>query len=438
MKLRLHILLIISALFSTLIVSAQQRCFTYQHMLDQVRDNPAFAKKMLESEASFDTYISKRNPPGQNFRTTPLNIPVIVHVVYNTSSEKISRAQVESQIAVLNEDFNAQNSDYNGYDAGYTSVKGDPNINFCLVQVRWVKTKKKSFSTNDAVKFTSNGGDDVVDPTKYLNIWVCNIGQGILGYAQFPNGPASTDGVVIHYRACGRGSSYNLYSAYNLGRTATHEIGHWLGLRHIWGDATCGNDQVGDTPLHNTANYGCPGEGHRSTCTGTPLEMWMNYMDYTDDRCMYLFSDGQAARMDYYLENSARLISIANSQDCTVIPDYDGGGSSGGGGGGKPGGGGPPGGGGGNPHGKLLPGEVLVYPTLNNGAFNLLINAVEDGMAQIRVYNQAGAMVFRQEFGVSAGENTKTMNLGKLSNGVYILQFRQKELRQTQKLVIQQ
>ncbi|WP_246186411.1 M43 family zinc metalloprotease [Phnomibacter ginsenosidimutans] len=93
------------------------------------------------------------------------------------------------------------------------------------------------------------------------------------------------------------GTTGTAAAPFNLGRTATHEVGHWANLRHIWGDATCGNDQVGDTPPHNTANYGCPAQGHKSTCTGTPNELWMNYMDYTDDRCMYMFSTGQKDRM---------------------------------------------------------------------------------------------------------------------------------------------
>ncbi|WP_226999002.1 M43 family zinc metalloprotease [Flavisolibacter tropicus] len=121
-----------------------------------------------------------------------------------------------------------------------------------------------------------------------------------MGYAQFPGGNPATDGVVILYSSVGSrkkvaGGTY--VTNYDLGRTATHEIGHWMNLRHIWGDAACGNDFVGDTPLHNAANTGCPSADHRSTCTGTPLEMWMNYMDYTYDACMYMFSNGQKDRM---------------------------------------------------------------------------------------------------------------------------------------------
>ncbi|MDQ6610555.1 MAG: M43 family zinc metalloprotease, partial [Bacteroidota bacterium] len=96
----------------------------------------------------------------------------------------------------------------------------------------------------------------------------------------------------------GTSASYSLYAAYNKGRSATHEIGHWFNLRHIWGDAHCGNDMVSDTPPHDDANYGCPSNTHKSRCSGKPLEQWMNYMDYTDDACMYMFSAGQKTRMD--------------------------------------------------------------------------------------------------------------------------------------------
>ena len=128
-----------------------------------------------------------------------------------------------------------------------------------------------------------------------MNMWVCNLAGGYLGYAQFPGGSSATDGVVIDDNAFGTTGSATV--PFDKGRTATHEVGHWMNLRHIWGDATCGNDQVEDTPLHNTYNFGCPAAGHTSACTGNPVEMTMNYMDYTDDACMYMFSGGQRTRM---------------------------------------------------------------------------------------------------------------------------------------------
>lgn len=146
------------------------------------------------------------------------------------------------------------------------------------------------------MKLSRNGGIDATNPTENLNIWVVNyLSQGkYLGFAQFPGGDPATDGVVIGHNFFGRTGVVS--APYNLGRTATHEVGHWMNLRHIWGDANCGNDEVADTPLHNAYNFGCPVYPHYSTCAGTPVEMTMNYMDYTDDACMFMFTEGQKGR----------------------------------------------------------------------------------------------------------------------------------------------
>jgi hypothetical protein len=223
-----------------------------------------------------------------------IEIPVVVNVLYKTAAQNISLTQIQSQIDVLNKDFNATNSDFNQVPALFSGVKANVGISFVLQSVVRKSTTTTSWSTNNAMKKAPKGIAPTT-PDTVLNIWCCNMGGGILGYAQFPGGASSTDGVVIDDNAFGTNGT----AAYpfNLGRTATHEVGHWMNLRHIWGDATCGNDQVADTPLHNTANYGAPGYPHYSTCTGTPVEMTMNYMDYTDDRAMYMFSNDQKSRM---------------------------------------------------------------------------------------------------------------------------------------------
>lgn len=145
------------------------------------------------------------------------------------------------------------------------------------------------------MKKTKHGGINPTSPTTKLNMWVCTIGGGILGYAQFPGGSTATDGVVIDSRYLG--TTGRATYPFNLGRTATHEVGHWMNLRHIWGDASCGNDLVTDTPVHKTANYGVPTYPYASTCLPAHNEMTMNYMDYTDDRGMYMFTNGQKSRM---------------------------------------------------------------------------------------------------------------------------------------------
>lgn len=275
-------------------VVTSRHCAAYEVLQQQLIEDPSLQQKMDEIEAFTNRFIS--NPQTNTLQTDgSMLIPVVVNVLYRTAAENISAAQIQSQIDVLNEDFAATNADYN-LTSTYNSVKsGDTKIHYVLDQVVRKQTNKQSWSTNDAMKKNNRGGISPTSPTTKLNLWVCNLGGGILGYAQFPGGSSATDGVVCDNNAFGRVGT--AAAPFNKGRTATHEIGHWLNLRHIWGDATCGNDQVGDTPLHNAANFGCPAAGHKSTCTGTPVEMTMNYMDYTDDACMYMFSAGQKTRM---------------------------------------------------------------------------------------------------------------------------------------------
>jgi hypothetical protein len=271
--------------------AAHRGCASHEVLERQLKENPALAVKMAEIE----NFTEKAIAEGRIVNGV-MEIPVVVNVLYRTSAENISLSQIQSQIDVLNKDFNALNSDYNTANNPYSSVRANVGIKFVLDQVIRKSTTKSSWGTNDAMKKTAGGGMAAVSPTTKLNLWVCTIGGGILGYAQFPGGSSSTDGVVIDSKYLG--TSGTATYPFNLGRTATHEVGHWMNLRHIWGDTTCGNDQVSDTPVHNTANYGVPAVGHRSTCSGAPLEMYMNYMDYTDDRGMYMFSNGQKTRMN--------------------------------------------------------------------------------------------------------------------------------------------
>jgi Pregnancy-associated plasma protein-A len=265
-------------------------CASYEVLEQQLRANPELAVKMNQIDAFTERAISEgRLVNGK------IEIPVVVNVLYRTIAENISLAQIQSQIDVLNQDFNATNTDYNLVPALFSGVKANVGISFVLDQVIRKSTTKTSWGTADAMKKTNRGGLAPTSPTTKLNLWCCTIGGGILGYAQFPGGSSATDGVVIDSKYFGLSGTANY--PYNLGRTATHEVGHWMNLRHIWGDATCGSDLVADTPTHNAANYGVPTYPHYSTCSGTPVEMTMNYMDYTDDRGMYMFSLGQKSRM---------------------------------------------------------------------------------------------------------------------------------------------
>jgi hypothetical protein len=274
-----------------------RECGAHEVLQLKLQEDPGLGERMNQIERFTQEYL--RNPEAFRLVGDVLEVPVHVNVLYKTSAENVSLAQIQSQIDVLNQDFAATNGDYNNTPSVFQAVRsGDIKIKFIwtTADVSRQATRKKSWNLNDDMKRSSRGGINPTNPTTTLNIWVCNLQGGYLGYAQFPGGSSSTDGVVIDNNAFGKGS-YPLYTQFNLGRTATHEVGHYFNLRHIWGDQTCGNDQVGDTPTHNTSNGGCPSFPHYSTCSGTPIEMTMNYMDYTDDACMYMFTAGQAGRM---------------------------------------------------------------------------------------------------------------------------------------------
>lgn len=270
-----------------------RNCASQEVLEAQIKADPELEQRMSNFEKIIENNI--KNNASARLVNGVIEIPVVVNVLYKSTAQNISTTQIQSQIDVLNEDFNATNADSYKVPSNFQNVKANVGIRFVLDKVVRKKTSKSSWSTNDAMKKSSSGGISATTPTTKLNIWVCNLSGGVLGYAQFPGGASSTDGVVILSTAFGRVGTAS--APFNKGRTATHEVGHWLNLRHIWGDATCGSDLVSDTPTHNTANYGCPAASHKSTCSGTPLEMWMNFMDYTDDSCMYMFSNGQKSRV---------------------------------------------------------------------------------------------------------------------------------------------
>ena len=273
--------------------AATHRLCASQDVLEaQLAADPTLAIRMNQIEAFTQKKIS-----SNNFRLVngKIVIPVVVNVLYKTAEENISDAQIQSQIAVLNKDFTATNPDFASVPAEWSGVKANIDITFELIKINRKATTKTSWGTRDTMKKTKQGGLDPTTPTTTLNLWACTIGGGILGYAQFPGGVDATDGVVIDSKYFGLSSAASY--PYNLGRTGTHEVGHWMNLRHIWGDASCGNDLVADTPVANTSNFGVPTYPYVSTCLPAHNEMTMNYMDYTDDRGMYMFTNGQKARI---------------------------------------------------------------------------------------------------------------------------------------------
>lgn len=259
-------------------------------------------------------------------------IPVVVHVLYSSAETNISEAQIQSQIDVLNKDFRKLNNDISTVLASFQSIAHDAEIQFCLASIdpegqvtsgiTRTPTSVTSFPLNDNMKKSSTGGMDAWDPSAYLNLWVVpGLDDNVLGFAQFPGGQAWSDGVVIADQFFGTEGTVNMNGSFNKGRTATHEIGHYLGLRHIWGDSNCGNDQVDDTPTQQESSTGCPLSSN--TCDGK-LDNVQNYMDYSDDDCMVMFTTGQAERMWGVLNSSrsglknAAITKCANDNPPTV------------------------------------------------------------------------------------------------------------------------
>ncbi|MET0271492.1 MAG: zinc metalloprotease [Phenylobacterium sp.] len=240
-------------------------------------------------------------------RLTAVTVPVVVHVVYRDPAHNITDAQVHSQLAVLNADYSATNTDRPKVPPVWSSLVGDAKIVFKLARtdpdggattgITRQQTTVAEFGQDDGVKFRTSGGTDAWNTSLYLNIWVCNLGGGLLGYAQFPGGPSATDGVVILNTAFGTVGIAS--TPFHLGRTTTHEVGHFLNLRHIWGDTEdcSGTDHVPDTPRAQHPNYESPTFPHVSCNNGPNGDMFMNYMDYVNDPAMFMFTAGQVARM---------------------------------------------------------------------------------------------------------------------------------------------
>ncbi|MGB3019547.1 MAG: M43 family zinc metalloprotease [Ignavibacteria bacterium] len=304
-------------------IPQSRNCSTMEVLDRLMKEDPDYQERLNQIELQVQDYL-KSNPERDNLI---INIPVVVHVVYRTTAQNISTSQIQSQINVLNADFRKLNSDVSGVPQAFAGLATDCQINFCLATrdpngavttgITRTKTTKTSFSTNDYVKKTSRGGKDPWPASSYLNIWVCNLSGGVLGYAQFPGGSATTDGVVIGYKYFGTTGAATY--PFNLGRTATHEVGHWLNLRHIWGDdgtGCTGSDLVSDTPNQGGYNFGCPSFPKVSCSNGPNGDLFMNYMDYTDDRCMFMFTTGQSGRMNATI--SGTRASLLSSSGCAA------------------------------------------------------------------------------------------------------------------------
>ncbi|WP_214403549.1 zinc metalloprotease [Pseudonocardia lacus] len=275
-----------------------------------LRTVPGYAEARSRSENG--AWVARRR--GVARQVSVVRIPVVVHVVHRTAQENISDEQVRSQIEVLNRDFRRRNPDVDQVPEVFADLVADARIEFDLATtdpdgeptegVTRTRTSASSFADDDRIKSAAAGGADAWPSDRYLNLWVGRLSGGLLGYAQFPGGPPETDGVVITFTAFG--TLGTAAEPFDQGRTATHEIGHWLNLRHIWGDdgtGCSGSDFVDDTPNQGGENTGRPTFPSVSCDNGPHGDLYMNYMDYVDDVAMFMFTSGQAQRMRACLDN---------------------------------------------------------------------------------------------------------------------------------------
>ena len=298
----------------------------YDVLLDYYQDaqNPCESNTIdMTMRVTLISTGGSQNPPD-------LTIPVVGHDFYNDpNTEKISDAQIFSQIQVLNADYRRLNADFSIVPGAFSGIAADMKIEFCMASrtpsgsatngITRTQTSVLEFTGDNAVKSSATGGKDPWNPQNYLNFWVCNLGGGLLGYAQFPADLATspeTDGVVIGYKYFGN-TGPAVAPPYNLGRTATHEVGHWLNLRHIWGDASCGDDFVNDTPTQEDHNYQCPNFPHITCSNGPNGDMFMDYMDYVNDNCMAMFSEGQKVRVQATIAGARS--GLSSSLGCQVV-----------------------------------------------------------------------------------------------------------------------
>lgn len=360
-------------------------------------------------------------------------IPVVVHVVYSTPTQDIDEEFINSQIEVLNEDYRRLNDDADETPAAFEGVAADAQIEFCLAQqdpdgvlssgIVRVETDINSWSLfvtpatenyADNVKFTNKGGDDAWPKADYLNIWVCNLTGGVLGYATPPGGASAKDGVVIGYKYFGNGSPGGVY---NKGRTATHEVGHWLGLNHIWGDddfaaePQCGgSDGIADTPNQEDATYGAPSWPLLDDCSpSSPGIQFMNYMDYVDDGSMNMFSEDQVADMRNVLEDDR--VTILSSPGC--IP-------------------------GGVDVNEVLKSQLIqlsIYPNPSNGEFVFEMKNFVHNDLTIEVYNLTGQLIDKIQI-VNNGDQHIVFDASALSAGDYLVKASDGEFYLTQKITV--
>ena len=402
---------------------SQQQCNSPEYRMELFKRSPGINARVSAIEAFTKDYLARKNQVSDSLVTDNIpdviTIPVVVHVLYNSSSQNISDDQVRSQIDVLNKDYRRQNTDTSKTPDIFKPVAADCGFHFVLAVVDPAGnattgiihkfTNVQGFNIDDHIKSSAAGGDDAWDCNTYLNIWVGNMVSGILGYSSVPGGPKETDGVVVYYQAFG--TSGTAVAPFNKGRTTTHEIGHWLNLIHTWGDADCGDDHVADTPPQRAANRGCPG-AIVITCGSGPFgDMFMNYMDFTDDACMNMFTKGQRERMRALFSPGGVRNPLLSSVAINSIPQS------------------------GPAQSALSPDQgnsvFHIYPNPSSGIIYVENSSLSHTISTVEIFNEMGQKVM--SFRVNPG--IQQLNISFLRSGVYYIKSDDPKNAKTTKLI---
>lgn len=288
---------------------AQMGCGSFDYQQKALKANPALRVVMQKVEGFIQQHKTE-GLLGKGEHLPLVTIPVVVHILYNSPAENITDQEVYNQIDILNQHFRRLHADTSKTPERFKALAADCDIEFKLAisdpgrrattGIIRKYTPVTKWNSDDLMKSSAQAGDDAWDANNYFNIWVCNLNR-VQGYSSVLGGPLDKDGVVM---------SYNVFR-YN--KVLVHETGHWLGLKHIWGDEDCGDDEVDDTPQQATFTSGCP-TGIRLSCNNGPDgDMYMNYMDLTSDVCMNLFTEGQKKRMRALLDAGGIRHAIVNS-----------------------------------------------------------------------------------------------------------------------------
>ncbi|MGN7757223.1 M43 family zinc metalloprotease [Chryseobacterium sp. 22532] len=288
----------------------ERKCSSSEALEQRLKSSPEL-KNMYTKDLHEEELIEKNLESGKLINNETVVIPVIVNVVYSNPVNNVSIDRILSQEEVLNNTFASTNFDIGKIPNLFKPVKaGNIKIRFTVVDFKRRKVPAQIWQADKDLMKTEQYGIAATNPNKYLNIWVVdNLDQSSTGYSSLPFEHGRWyDGVVI--RAVNFGVT-NKNAMYGLGRTAVHEVGHYLGLKHIWGDTACGTDNINDTPQQKNAIYGNPNFPFYTLCGGTRrVAMTMNFMNYVDDRSMYMFTRDQGNRMEYVVSARGRRSSL--------------------------------------------------------------------------------------------------------------------------------